>query len=209
MTAFVAQWPSGRWVKFRSLTWAEYREFEPRLRNPDLAANVYLDVYRRVFLSGEDWRTSTAGMVEYVGRVLTEQNPFNGRYHDVARALELKRIEFKQDYLQAAKAVVASIFHYSFEEIDRWDPETFFERLAQAEYITGRKIEPVDPNAKKKKTRPGEEKPERRSKPLSDAQRMVLDRVNERRGNAPAVHEKKPLTDAQQMVLDRVRERIR
>ena len=207
MTAFVAQWPSGRWVKFRSLTWAEYREFEPRLRNPDLAAGVFLDIYRRVFLSGEDWRTATAGMVEYVGRVLTAQNPFNGRYTDVARALELKRVEFKQDYLQAAKAVIASIFRYSFEEIDRWDPETFFERLAQAEYITGRKIEPVDPN-KKKKTKPGEEKPQRHSKPLSDAQRMVLDRVTERKGGTPAERQKKPLTDAQQMVIDRVRERI-
>jgi len=207
MTAFLAQWPSGRWVKFRSLTWAEYRQFEPRLRNRDLAAGVYMDIYRKVFLAGEQPARATAGMVDYVGSVLTEQNPFNGRFDDVARALDMKRAEFKSDYLQAARAVIASIFHYSFEEIDKWDPETFFERLVQAEYITGRKLQPIDPNAKKRK--PGEQKPPRLTRQMTDAQQMVLERVEARkRGDAPTEErQKKPLTGAQQMVLDRVKGR--
>ena len=50
-------------------------------------------------------------------------------------------------YLNASRALVAWAFGYKFEEIDEWDSNTFFNRLAQAEYVFGKPFEPEDPSA--------------------------------------------------------------
>lgn len=51
-------------------------------------------------------------------------------------------------YLETARTLVAGTFRYRFEEIDEWDQGTFFKRLAAAEFLVGKNLEPADPNAK-------------------------------------------------------------
>ena len=77
---------------------------------------------------------------------LLDSNPFNGEYKDVKRALDMKRVELKSSWLNSAKSIIAGIFRYTFEEIESWDAEMFFERLAYAEFVCGRKLEPGDPD---------------------------------------------------------------
>src|ERR1035438_4801350 len=77
---------------------------------------------------------------------MLDSNPFGGEYTSVKNAMEQKRTELKQNFLSASKAIIAGIFRYTFEEIEQWDAEMFFERLAAAEFVSGRKIEPGDPD---------------------------------------------------------------
>ena len=208
MTKFVVRWPSGRAVAFRSLSWAEFQRYERELqyRGP---MEVYCDLYRTVVFEGPGERDVTAGIVEFVGRLLMDHNPFNGKYEDVARALELKRIELQNNYLLSVKAVIASLFQVSVEEINTWDAEKFFEYAVMAEFVSGRKLEPGDPN--RKPSKPSKTTPT----PLTERQQMTLNRVQTRdqQGSGPvegpgeaepAPRLRRPLTPAQQLVLDRV-----
>lgn len=199
MTKFFARWPSGREVTFRSLTWAEFQTFERALRHRS-PADVYLSVYRAVVLEGPPEADLTAGIVEFVGRTLTDHNPFNGKYEDVKRALDLKRGELRQDYLVAAKAVIASLFQVSLAEINSWDAEQFFEYVAMAEFVSGRKLEPGEP-ARPAATRPPSSLPV----PERQPQTQPLERGRDRDQPTEAPRLRRPLTAAQQIVVDRVR----
>ena len=182
-TQYIAAWKSGVAVRWRSLTWSEYRQFKQQLTYSS-PVEVYIDLYRAVLLEGPDVVDAAAGIVDFVGRSMLETNPFGGEYLDIAHALIVKRAS--QTYLDTARALVAGLFHYSFEEIDTWDADIFFLRVAQAEFLAGRALDPEDPaiaiaeaEAAKdptKKRRP----PQRPKKDLTRAQQMVLDRVQGR-----------------------------
>jgi hypothetical protein len=172
MQVFFARWPSGRKVKWRSLTWAEFKKFDRQL-DYDCPASVYCDVYRAVVLDGppldgDPVYQAPAGLVEWIARALLDSNPFNGEYKDVKRALEMKRIELKSSWLNSAKSIIAGIFRYTFEEIEQWDAEMFFERLASAEFVSGRKLEPGDPDKLDA---------QHAKRELSPAQQKVVNRV--------------------------------
>ena len=186
MTVFFARWLSGRAVKFRSLTWAEFKKFDRQLQY-DCPASVYCDVYRAVLLDGppldgDPVYQAPAGLVEWIARALLDSNPFNGEYKDVKRALDMKRVELKSSWLNSAKSIIAGIFRYTFEEIEPWDAEMFFERLAYAEFVCGRKLEPGDPDkpdAQHPGKKPGhpEGPPKPAKRELNPAQQKVVNRV--------------------------------
>jgi hypothetical protein len=186
MQIFFARWPSGRKVKWRSLTWAEFKKFDRQL-DYDCPASVYCDVYRAVLLDGppldgDPVYQAPAGLVEWIARALLDSNPFNGEYKDVKRALDMKRVELKSSWLNSAKSIIAGIFRYTFEEIESWDAEMFFERLAYAEFVCGRKLEPGDPDKPDaqhpgKKTGHPEGPPKPAKRELSPAQQKVVNRV--------------------------------
>jgi hypothetical protein len=184
MQAFFATWPSGRKAKWRSLTWAEYKRFEHQLTY-DSPACVYADVYGTVLiegppLDGDPVFQAPAGLVEWIAKAMLN-NPFSGEYERLKPALDMKRAELSASYLESAKAIVAGIFRYTFEEIEQWDAEMFFERLAAAEFVSGRKLEPGDPRKRQKKPGPNDPKKERLpKKELTLAQQRVIDRVNHR-----------------------------
>jgi hypothetical protein len=94
----------------------------------------------------------------------------------------MKRIELKSSWLNSAKSIIAGIFRYTFEEIEQWDAEMFFERLASAEFVSGRKLEPGDPDkldAQHPGKKPGhpEGPPKPAKRELSPAQQKVVNRV--------------------------------
>ena len=186
MTVFFARWLSGRAVKFRSLTWAEFKRFDQRLQY-ECPMGIYCDVYRAVLLDGppldgDPVYQAPAGLVEWIARALLDSNPFNGEYKDVKRALDMKRVELKSSWLNSAKSIIAGIFRYTFEEIETWDAEMFFERLAYAEFVCGRKLEPGDPDkpdAQHPGKKPGhpEGPPKPAKRELNPAQQKVVNRV--------------------------------
>jgi hypothetical protein len=207
---FFARWPSGREVVFRSLSWAEFQKYEHELqyRRP---MEVYLDIYRAVVLQGPSDRDVTGGIVEYIGRAMVDHNPFNGKYEDIKRALELKRGALQGNYLVAAQAVISSLFQIPVETIATWDSEKFFEYVAMAEFVSGRKLEPGDPTPKT--NRPKQPRPSSIA-PLSERHQLTLERVRERDqppaptppGEEPAPRLRRPLNPAQQIVVDRMRQ---
>lgn len=174
MTQYIARWASGFSVRWRALTWAEYRQFKQRaLLRP---IGVDSDIYRAVVLEGPPLDDCPAGIASYIAKHVLAGNPFSGRFEDVAKSLIEKRAAIEQNYLLSAKAMISHLLHCSFEEIDKWDADTFFMRLAQAEFIAGKQLQPADP--KSKTDDPKQKRPKR---PLNSAQSLVVNRVNESR----------------------------
>ncbi|MGD0042089.1 MAG: hypothetical protein ABSE84_17080 [Isosphaeraceae bacterium] len=180
-TQYIAAWKSGVAVRWRGLTWTEFRQFTQQMAYSS-PIEVYIDLYRAVLLDGPDVLSAPAGIVDYVGRTMLETNPFNGEYLNIKHALDVKRST--QSYLDHARALVAGIFRYTFEEIDTWDVDTFFDRVAKAEFIAGKAIEPEDPVAAAKAAAdakdPTKPKPRRQKRPMTEAQKVAWERVQER-----------------------------
>lgn len=149
---WIATWPSSTCVEWRGLTWAEYRRIQ------DSGGSDYskwLEVYRLCVTAVQARRNVGPepdkvgyGIIRWIGRHQLENNPFSGQLNTIQKSLQTGRARVQNSYLQQARAIVAAVFRCSFEEIDSWDAETFFDRVAQAEAVLSRPIEPVDPNVK-------------------------------------------------------------
>lgn len=132
-------------------------------------AKVYAEVYKTCVLSGPSLPRATAGIVHFIGRQQIDQNPWTGELEAVQQSLAMKREWLAGSYLESARAAVSFCFGYKFEEIDDWDPDQFFEKVVQAEYILGRPLQPADPKAKPA------------PKPLTPRERLI----ERARGNTP------------------------
>lgn len=139
-------WPSGVRVRFRALTLAEHAKFSLDLRSGVPPVQVYLDLYEEVLVSGPVPDEVPAGIVVWIGRELLDRSCLSGEQQLIKQKLDQKR-QAARNYLMAAKAFVAMVFHYKFEEMDSWDEDTLFERIALAELVLGRPLEPSDQNA--------------------------------------------------------------
>jgi len=150
MIIYQATWPDGYTVKWRNLTWAEYRRIEPSYLGASsrfsYPMGAYLDVYKLVMLDGPLPQFVPAGIVAYVAIQQLSTNPFNGTYDDIKGQLYLSRQRLESSYLETAKCLIAAAFKYRFEEMEDWDPITFFDMLARAEKVLGRLAEPNNPN---------------------------------------------------------------
>lgn len=72
--------------------------------------------------------------------------------------------------------MIASVFKIPFAEMDAWTSDTFFTRLAQAEFVSGVPLNPVDPSIPTDKNG----KPLRRlKKDLTSAQQIAVERKND------------------------------
>lgn len=183
MSQYVAQWRDGFQVVWRNLTWKEYREFKSRFENSPFAEpmDVALDIYQAVYIKGPDPKFVPAGIPGFICKQQMVNNPFSGRYEDIAPAVEMSRRVVTGDYMLSAKALIAASLNYKPEEIDNWDPNIFFIRLAQAEVATGRTFDPVDPKVSKD-TKGNSATQKLQKKPLSQSQQLALDRTKQERG---------------------------
>lgn len=177
-THYVAGWKSDIAVRWRAPTWSEFRQFQQALlmQSP---MEVYFELYRVLLIEGLPVEDSPAGIVEFVGRTMMETNPFGGRLQDIEHAIAVKRNG--QDFLENARTLVAGLFRYTFEEIDQWDADTFFDRFAKAEFLSQRELNPIRPPTEEQqaadKKRPA---PPRPKKPMNASQQAVWERVQER-----------------------------
>lgn len=180
MSQYIAKWKDGFEVVWRNLTWKEYREFKQRYDQSKFEEpmDVALDVYRTVYIDGPDYKFVPAGIPGYICRQQMSNNPFSGTYEDLSSAIKMARNVVASNYLLSAKGIIAATLNYKPEEIDNWDPNTFFLRLAQTEIASGMTFDPVNPKAPKSTN---ESIPK---KNLSSAQQKAVDRTRERnRGN--------------------------
>lgn len=182
-TQYVAGWKSGVAVSWRAITWAEYRQFTQSMTHK-LPMEVYIDLYRAVLLEGPDITEAPAGVVEFVGKAMLARNPFGGQFDDIKHAVDLKRNS--QDFLENAKTLIAGLFRYTFEEIDQWDADTFFDRYAKAEFLSGKQLDPVKmptpeelAAAAAAKKRP-KERPKPPKKEMTEGQKLAWERVQAR-----------------------------
>jgi len=185
MPQFYAKWRDGFEVIWRNLTWSEYKQFQFRFDNSPFIepVSLALEIYKLVLIEGPDPAFVPAGIPAYILKHQMLSNPFSGRFEDIAPALELSRRAISGNYLEAAKALIASTLHYKVEEIEQWDPNRFFLRLAQAEVALGRTFDPVDPN-KKKRGQAAKDDPEVQKilkKELTPSQKIALNRTQRER----------------------------
>jgi hypothetical protein len=177
---YVAGWKSGMAVSWRAISWAEYRQFAQSMEHK-LPMEVYIDLYRAVLLDGPDITEAPAGIVEFVGKAMLERNPFGGSYDDIKNAVDAKRNT--QDFLENAKTLIAGLFRYTFEEIDTWDADTFFDRYAKAEFLSGKQLDPVKMPTPEELAAAIEAKkhPQKRPRPpkkeMTAGQKLAWDRV--------------------------------
>jgi hypothetical protein len=182
VSQYVAKWRDGYQVVWRNLTWAEYKRFKDLYAESPFAEpmDVALNIYQLVYIKGPDPKIVPAGIAAFITKQQMHNNPYSGRYEDIAPAVAMARQIVMSDYLLSAKALIASTLNYRPEEIENWDPNTFFLRLAQAEVASGRTFDPVDPKAPKDtKGQPiPQKKPHR---PLTQAQQQAIERTREAR----------------------------
>jgi hypothetical protein len=149
VSQYMARWQDGFEVVWRNLTWSEYREFKARYDKSmfDVPMDIAIDIYSTVYIKGPDPKFVPAGIPGYICQQQMQNNPYSGRFEDIAPAINMGRMAVSGNYLLCAKALIASVLNYKPEEIDNWDPNTFFLRLAQTEVASGRTFDPVDPKA--------------------------------------------------------------
>lgn len=189
MQMFQAQWKSWGTVKWRSLSWAEFKKFEQQA-GYTCPMGVANDIYRAVVLLGPDIEEATAGLIEFIVSHIFSKSSFTGNADILEVKLKEKRLALENDYLISAKAVIASMFNYKFEEIDQWDEDKFLEILTQAEFVAGKQLpvgRPEPPKVIKHdrkgpldKDIPEEAKNKVQKRPVTPAQQAVLDRMNGR-----------------------------
>lgn len=134
MTEYEAFWPSGVHVKWRGLTWKEFRTLR---QHPGPEAATFLEVYRLCRRLGPPISLVTAGVVSFVGRhqLSNENTVFGGDFRPIQNSLERYRKELMTNYLEAARSSIAGILHIPFPEIDEMDSDTFMQRVAQVEFV--------------------------------------------------------------------------
>jgi hypothetical protein len=178
-------WPGGTRVRFRTLTWREFQYFQ-RLAVPKGVRN--LEVYKTCLISGPPPDQVPAGVVSWIGCEQIEESPFSGKFKLVQQYLQLGRGWLGGSYLNQAQALVAGTFHYTIEQVEQMDPEIFFKRLAAAELLVGKQLEPADPSKSEKELKEDEFeranrlRKEARQQQRSHMQRKIADR-RERWGN--------------------------
>lgn len=181
MSNYIATWRDGFSVTWRNLTWNEYRHFKSRYDKSPFQEpmDIALDIYEAVLINGPDPKFVPAGIPGFICKQQLVNNPFSGRYEDIAIALDMSRQAVTGNYLLSAKALIASTLNYKPEEVDGWDAATFFLRLAQTEIASGRTFDPVNPKVLKDSN--GKPVPPKiKTKPLSSTQIKAIERSRER-----------------------------
>lgn len=177
MAQFRAVWRGyPRPILWRNLTWSEHRKLEAL---PVTRVARSLEAYRLSLVDGPSLTEVPFGIAYWIGHNELENSPFSGNYKPLVQALDSARAWLQNDYLNAAQAVVAWTFRYLPEEIEHWPPEKLFRRLAQAEFIFNRPMDPADPGAKPKTDE--EVKRDQRKTVKKSEQLDRLQRVLERR----------------------------
>lgn len=146
MTQYVAQFQSGVWVRWRALTWQEYRKFKfLHAADPVVSSNA---IYEAVLVVGPGLEECPAGIPLQIAEQVMA-SPFDGspkNYPVVAEAIATSRDRVQGSYMMQARAMVCYVFKYRPEELDQMDAGQFFERVAMAELITGKQLNPKNPN---------------------------------------------------------------
>lgn len=149
---WLAVWKDGVRIVWHSLTWREFQEIQAQSYLCPM--DMYLEVYRKCVLEGPPIEIASYGTVTWLASRELEQNPFSGSYDCIAPILAEKRNKVASSYLFSCTGLIASVLHIPFEVIAGWDANEFFSRLAQAELIVGKQLNPVDPGAKQVSVKP-------------------------------------------------------
>jgi hypothetical protein len=169
---YVAVWKSGQHLKWRGLSMREYTKFS-RMLDLEPEMQVYCDLYELVVDHDEcpPIERVPAGIVDFLGRTLLKSNAFSGDAGLIAKILTKRRAALQTDYFENAKAIIAGLFRYTFEELDNLDEESFFDMLAKAELLSGEKFDPVPIGTQ------NDVSPKRPKKPLTQTQAKAFERT--------------------------------
>lgn len=166
----IATWPSGTRVVWRPLTWAEFKKARS-YKGPE--AVQALELYRLCKLEGPAPEFLPAGPMLWIRKYELEQSPFTGDFTKLSSQLQKSRDDVSNSYLIAAQALIVAMFRIPFSEVEGWDADTFLRRLAQAEFIAGKPLDPINPAATPNA-------PSKPRKQLTSRQALSLKRKHER-----------------------------
>lgn len=173
MSIRVAVWPSGTCITWRPMSWGEYRKIQSLQEPPAAKA---LEVYTLCRVEGPYPDKVMAGPMMWIFQYELENSPFSGSFQTLSLPLEQARAKLAGTYLLTAQAFISSVFKIPFEKMEEWDAETFLLRVAQAEFIAGVPLNPVDPKTIKSPKMGQGNKANPNKKQLTTTQQMALDR---------------------------------
>lgn len=164
-------WPSGTKVVWRPLSWGEYQKMNSLSSSKEENA---VELYKLCRISGPATEKVTAGIVSWIYNYEMKGSFFSGDFQKVVNALHKNREWLSTNYIHAAQALIGHVFHTPFEEMKNWDEDTFLHRLVQAEFISGKPLDPVNNSVKEVSSN------KRQKKQLTEAQRLAIERRGQR-----------------------------
>jgi len=129
-------------VAWRRLSWKEYDYFRVLQEDPKI---LYAEVYEKCLVRGPSLEKAPAGIVFHIGKQELETCPFSGRFDSISKELEKARTQVQGSWLLTAQALIACTLHYSLDEVATWPADLFFQRVALAEQLAGKPLDPADP----------------------------------------------------------------
>lgn len=146
---YVSQFPDGTHVRWRPLTWCEYKALTKQFGDLQgvarwllfeaAAALCVLDVEGP---DGQDtWSEAFAGTIAIVGSQILEESGFDPSLEKINSRLNHYRAVVENNFWESALAVVSHAFHYKTEELDTWTLDKLSYHIVLAEQL-GLKISP-------------------------------------------------------------------
>lgn len=148
---YVTRFPDGTLVRWKPLSWDEYRRLTKVFGETtegaagwllcEAACGCCLLDYQQSDQSNND--ELYAGTVYTVGRQVIELTGFIPSIDNVRKGLAEARARVQSDWFETAMALVCSVFKKDEEEVRGWTFKKFMDYCARIEVVTGRPL-PVD-----------------------------------------------------------------
>jgi hypothetical protein len=158
---YVTSFPDGSIVRWKPLTWDEYRGLVREHGDPlgldgaaawsfhhDAAVLCVLDQ-----LQDDDevsFEELYAGTINTVGTQIVQHTGFTGTVNEVKSSLGAARARLRSSFYESAKAYVRVAFRLSEQEIGAMDRDTLMDHLSMVEIATGQEVAIEDPSDQSK-----------------------------------------------------------
>lgn len=158
MKEYVTEFPDGALVRWRPLTWVEFKELQTQYKDVmtkggaaewlllEAAASLCIlgSVQHDEPLDGLD--ELYAGTLAIVGRSILEESGFFAVPELIEKKRNEARLKYTQDWYEEAKSYIMFLFRVTERQINNWDLDKFMEYVTRVETVIGKPLDIVNPN---------------------------------------------------------------
>lgn len=157
MKEYATEFPDGTLIRWRPLTWVEFKDLKKQykyvLEKGGVAEWLLLEAAASLCILGmvqDDEPINNpddlyAGVVSVVGRAILEETGFFSSPDLIEKKRNQARAEYLTDWYEEAKSYIMFLFRISERQINNWDNEKFMEYVVRAETILGQPFKVVRP----------------------------------------------------------------
>lgn len=157
MKEYVTEFPDGTLVRWRPLTWVEFKELKTQykdvLEHGGAAEWLLLEAAASLCILGSvqnnqpvnDLDDLFAGSIAIVGRAIIEETGFFSSPDLIEKKRNEARAKYISDWYEEAKSYIMFLFRIPESKINKWDNDKFMEYVVRAETILGQPFKVVRP----------------------------------------------------------------